>query len=83
MAQAGTSLARDVNEESIGISSFLFAGPTSSRLFASAGKLDHLAAYQAAVQNGRSGRYLRSSGLYPSLIDDWRRPRDVGVLAGK
>jgi transposase len=58
-------------------------GPTSRRSFSSAQKLDHLAAYEAAVRDGQGGAYLRSHGLYSSLISEWRRLRDAGVLAGK
>ena len=58
-------------------------GPTSRRSFTSAQKLDHLAAYEAAVANGQGGAYLRQHGLYSSLISEWRRFRDAGVLAGK
>ena len=58
-------------------------GPTSRRSFSSAQKLEHLAAYESAVENGLGGAYLRSHGLYSSLISEWRRLRDAGVLAGK
>jgi len=58
-------------------------GPTSRRSFTSAQKLDHLAAYEVAVGNGQGGAYLRQHGLYSSLISEWRRLRDAGVLAGK
>jgi len=58
-------------------------GPTSRRSFTAAQKLDHLAAYEAAVANGLGGAYLRQHGLYSSLISEWRRFRDAGVLAGK
>ena len=58
-------------------------GPTSRRSFTSAQKLDHLAAYEAAGQNGQGGAYLRQHGLYSSLISEWRRLRDPGVLAQK
>jgi transposase len=58
-------------------------GPTSRRSFSSAQKLEHLAAYEVAVQNGQGGAYLRQHGLYSSLISEWRRFRDAGVLAGK
>src|SRR5665811_745418 len=58
-------------------------GPTSRRSFTSTQKLDHLAAYEVAAQNGQGGAYLRSHGLYLSLISEWRRLRDAGVLAGK
>ena len=29
------------------------------------------------------GAYLRREGLYSSLVSEWRRLRDAGVLAGK
>ena len=58
-------------------------GPASRRSFSSAQKLDHLAAYEAAVANGQGGAYLRQHGLYSSLISEWRWLRDAGVLAGK
>jgi len=87
-----------VNLESIIMSSSLIAvrddgrmpspgprsgGPTSRRSFTSAQKLDHLAAYEVALEQGRGGAYLREHGLYSSLISEWRRLRDAGVLAGK
>ena len=58
-------------------------GPTSRRSFTSAQKLDHIAAYEAAMQKGDGGAYLRANGLYSSLMCEWRRQRDAGVLAGK
>ena len=58
-------------------------GPTSRRSFTSAQKLDHIAAYEAAMTKGDGGAYLRANGLYSSLICEWRRQRDAGVLAGK
>ena len=58
-------------------------GPTSRRSFTSAQKLDHLAAYEVAAQSGQGGAYLREHGLYSSLISEWRRFRDAGVLEGK
>jgi transposase-like protein len=58
-------------------------GPTSRRSFTSAQKLDHIAAYEAAMLKGDGGGYLRANGLYSSLICEWRRQRDAGVLAGK
>ena len=58
-------------------------GPTSRRSFTSAQKLDHVAAYEAAMLNGDGGGYLRANGLYSSLICEWRRQRDAGVLAGR
>ena len=35
------------------------------------------------MANGQGGAYLRQHGLYSSLISEWRRFRDAGVLAGK
>ena len=58
-------------------------GPTSRRSFSSAQKLDHLAASEVAVASGLGGAYLREHGLYSSLVSEWRRMRDAGVLAGK
>ena len=58
-------------------------GPTSRRSFTPAQKLDHVAAYEAAVQRSEGGTYLRSEGLYSSQIVEWRKLRDAGVLAGK
>jgi transposase len=87
-----------VNLKSISMSSSLIAvrddgrmpspgprsgGPTSRRSFTAAQKVDHLAAYEVALENGQGGAYLREHGLYSSLISEWRRFRDEGVLAGK
>ena len=58
-------------------------GPTSRRSFSSAQELDPLAAYEVAVASGLGGAYLREHGLYSSLVSEWRRMRDAGVLAGK
>jgi transposase-like protein len=58
-------------------------GPTSRRSFTAAQKLDHIAAYEAAMTKGEGGAYLRANGLYSSLMCEWRRQRDAGVLAGK
>ena len=58
-------------------------GPTSRRSFTSAQKLDHLAAYEAAIETNEGGGYLRAHGLYSSQITEWRKLRDAGVLAGK
>jgi transposase len=58
-------------------------GPTARRSFTSAQKLEHIAAYEAAMTKGDGGAYLRANGLYSSLMCEWRRQRDAGVLAGK
>ena len=58
-------------------------GPSRRRSFTPAQKLEHLAAYEAACEHGKGGAYLRSEGLYSSLISEWRRLRDAGVLEGK
>jgi transposase-like protein len=58
-------------------------GPSRRRTFTPEQKLDYLAAYEQACEHGRGGAYLRREGLYSSLISEWRRLRDAGVLAGK
>jgi transposase-like protein len=57
--------------------------PKRRRAFSAAEKLAHLQAYEAAVEHGDGGGYLRREGLYSSLISEWRKQRDAGVLAGK
>jgi len=39
--------------------------------------------YEAACERSEGGAYLRRKGLYSSLISEWRRLRDAGILAGK
>lgn len=58
-------------------------GPRKRRTFTAADKLTHLAAYEQACQEGAGGAYLRSEGLYSSLIAEWRKQRDAGVLEGQ
>ena len=58
-------------------------GPRRRRAFSASEKLAHLSAYEAACEHGDGGGYLRREGLYSSLISEWRKQRDVGVLAGK
>lgn len=58
-------------------------GPRRRRAFTPSEKLAHLAAYEAACEQGEGGGYLRREGLYSSLISEWRKQRDAGVLAGK
>ena len=50
-------------------------GPTSRRSFTLAQKLDHLAAYEAAIQHSEGGAYLRTEGLCSSHIAEWRKLR--------
>src|ERR1035437_5760523 len=58
-------------------------GPGSRRAFSSQQKLEHLAAYERALVQGRGGAYLRENGLYSSLISEWRRGGGAGGLGGK
>jgi transposase len=58
-------------------------GPSRRRSFTPAQKLDHLQAYEAACARSEGGAYLRREGLYSSLISEWRRQRDAGLLEGK
>ncbi|GAA3690046.1 hypothetical protein GCM10022267_90850 [Lentzea roselyniae] len=58
-------------------------GPRRRRAFSAPEKLAHLSAYEQACEHGDGGGYLRREGLYSSLISEWRKQRDAGVLAGK
>ena len=58
-------------------------GPRRRRAFTAADKLAHLDAYEPACKDGEGGAYLRREGSYSSLISEWRKQRDAGVLAGK
>jgi len=58
-------------------------GPTPRRTVTPVQKLDHLAAYEAAILRNEGGGYLREQGIYSSQIAEWRKLRDAGVLAGK
>lgn len=58
-------------------------GPSRRRSFTPAQKLKYLAEYEAACETGQGGAYLRGEGLYSSLISEWRRLRDAGMLEGK
>ena len=53
------------------------------RTFTPDQKLAHLTAYEEACRQQQGGAYLRREGLYSSLITEWRRLRDAGVLEGK
>ena len=58
-------------------------GPRRRRAFTAPEKLAYLTAYEQACEQGDGGGYLRREGLYSSLISEWRKQRDAGVLAGK
>lgn len=58
-------------------------GPHRRRTFTPADKIAHLAAYEQACVTNEGGAYLRREGLYSSLISEWRKQRDAGVLEGK
>lgn len=58
-------------------------GPRPRRSFTPAQKLDLLTRYEQAVAAGEGGAFLRREGLYSSLMSEWRRARDGGLLAGK
>ena len=58
-------------------------GPSRRRSFTPAQKLEHLSAYEAACDRSEGGAYLRREGLYSSLISEWRRLRDAGLLEGR
>src|SRR5277367_4974639 len=58
-------------------------GPRRRRAFTASEKIAHLHAYELACGHGEGGAYLRREGLYSSLICEWRKQRDAGVLAGK
>jgi transposase len=55
-------------------------GPRRRRSFTAEDKLRYLAAYEKACETGEGGTYLRREGLYSSLMSEWRRLRDAGVL---
>jgi transposase-like protein len=58
-------------------------GPSRRRSFTPPEKLEHVQAYEAACEWSQGGAYLRQRGLYSSLIFEWRRLRDAGLLEGK
>jgi transposase-like protein len=66
-----------------GMSSPRAGGPSRRRSFTPAQKLQHLEDYEAACAKSQRGAYLRREGLYSSLISEWRRMRDAGLLEGK
>lgn len=58
-------------------------GPTRRRSWTPAQKMTYLAEYDAARETGEGGAYLRRVGIHSSLISEWRKQRDAGVLEGK
>lgn len=58
-------------------------GPRRRRAFTAPDKLAHLRAYEQACEQGEGGAYLRREGLYSSLISEWRKQRDGGVLTDR
>jgi transposase len=53
------------------------------RSFSPAEKLRLPAGYETATGSGTGNAFLRENGLYSSLISEWRRTRDAGLLTGK
>ena len=53
------------------------------RSFSPVEKVRLLAGYEAALESGGGNAFLRENGLYSSLISEWRRTRDAGLLRGK
>lgn len=58
-------------------------GPTRRRSFTPGQKLQYLSEYEAACETGQGAAYLRRQGLYSSLISEWRKQRDAGLLEGR
>ncbi len=61
-------------------------GPRARRSFTPGQKLELLAGYEQAVaagEGGVGGAFLRREGLYSSLMSEWRRTRNAGLLQGK
>ncbi|WP_416780711.1 IS3 family transposase [Microbacterium lacticum] len=58
-------------------------GPARRRSFTPAQKLKYLSEYETACETGQGAAFLRRAGLYSSLISEWRKQRDAGLLEGK
>ncbi|MFY1637107.1 hypothetical protein ACN27F_28170 [Solwaraspora sp. WMMB335] len=58
-------------------------GPQARRSFTPGQKLELLTGYEQAVAAGEGGAFLRREGLHSSLMSEWRRARDAGLLQGK
>ena len=78
-----SSLSSSTRDDGSMSSSHPRADGPRRRRFTPEQKLAHLAAYEEACQQQHGGSYLRREGLYSSLITEWRRLRDAGVLQGK
>ncbi|MFZ1412872.1 MAG: hypothetical protein WAS07_15590 [Micropruina sp.] len=70
-------------EDGVVSSSSIPDGPARRRSFTPAQKLKYLSEYETACETGQGGAFLRRHGLYSSLISEWRRHRDAGLLEGK
>jgi len=70
-------------EDGVVSSSSIPEGPTRRRSFTPGQKLKYLSEYEVACETGEGGAYLRRQGLYSSLISEWRKQRDAGLLEGK
>ncbi len=57
--------------------------PRARRSFTPTQKQAHIDGYEAARAIGDGEGYLRREGLYSSLMSEWRRARDAGLLEGK
>src|SRR5699024_9151723 len=78
-----SSLSSVADDGSMSSSHPRAGGPSRRRAFTPAQQREHLAAYERACEENQGGAYLRREGLYSSLISEWRRLRDAGVLEGK
>lgn len=72
-----------VDDGAVSGSSPRSGGPSRRRSFTPAEKRGHVIAYEAACEKSEGGAYLRREGLYSSLMFEWRRLRDAGLLEGK
>ena len=78
-----SSAAVAVAEDGVVSSSARADGPSRRRSWTPAQKLRYLAEYEIACETGQGAAYLRRAGLYSSLMSEWRRQRDAGLLEGK
>lgn len=58
-------------------------GPTSRRTFTPVQKLDHLAAYEAAIARSEGGAYLREQGIYFAQITEVAKASRCGGAGGE